>query len=135
MSLPYRASLPYPIPDNMIPFPGALDRLLLNLGHGGVAVSVQSEATGATGTFEEAAVEGRLNLGKPDDRFDIPVTRQERAALSALAFLVGRWRHAFETDDREAMMTVLLALRSTTTPWWLEVRLEMPPRPKAALFA
>lgn len=135
MSLPYRASLPYPIPQNMIPFPTAMDRLLLNLGHRGVAVSVMSEATGALGTYEEAAYEGRLNLALPgNERFDIPVTRQEMAALSALSALVGRWTAAFEADDREAMMTVVLAFRKTTTPWWLEVRLEMPPRPKAAMF-
>lgn len=134
MSLPHRASLPHPLPDNVLVFPGTLDRLVLRFGD--LPVRVSSEATGADAGFAQAVAGRRLSTADGSaDGHDMPVTAEEAAALSGFQDLVEDWTVARASGDLYGMMAVVARLRKRDVPWWLDVRIDMPSRVRRALSA
>lgn len=132
MSFPYRALLPVPMPDNVIPIQVALDRLILHVGSAGGSVVVESEATGAAATLREAVRDRRLGLGEGEARFDVPVTRTEASILSGFLGPAQDWELASASGDRYAMAACASDLQAIPTPWWLDLRIALPRRASVA---
>lgn len=126
MTMPYRARLPFPLAENVVPLFPALDRLVLRFGD--LPVRVESEATGATAPYEEAVDRRGLRLDGDVGEFDMPVTAAEALALSKFSDLVAAWTQAQEDCDLHGLVSVQARLRKRYVPWWLDVRFEMPAR-------
>ena len=137
MTIPYRARLPFPLPENLVTFPGSLDLLRLNLGFRGVAAEVESEATGAVASLADALADRALFLTDPSGEvFEVPVTPAEAAALAAYVEPVRAWTKAFDAGDRAAMMGAYTLVRAVPEPLWLTVNVLLPARStKAAICA
>ncbi len=129
MTIPYRARLPFPLPENLVTFPGALDLLRLNLGYRGIAAEVESEATGATASLDDVLANRALVLAGPGGEvFEVPVTPAEAKALAPYAEPVRAWTQAYESGDRAGMMGAYARLRTVPEPIWLTVSVKLPSR-------
>ena len=130
MSLPYRALLPCPLPDNVVPFQMALDRLILRLAKG-ASVILESEATGASRPLRSALDTGALAVGEGPDAFEIPLTAMEVSALRGFVGPTESWAAAAARNDIAGMAAAAAAMHAVPEPWWLDMRVRIARDPRA----
>ena len=126
-TLPYRATLPNPLPTNPLRRPsGTLDALVVRFRVREDSVTVESPATQCSATYWCATGEGALSYDGRDEDFpqDVPVTLGEVRSLEGLDDIANRWDEAVKAGDRAALKALADSIRRMAPPQGLTLRVE-----------
>ncbi len=118
-TLPYRATLPMPLPTNPLRRPpGTLDALRVRFRVREDSVTVESAATQCSATYWCAIGEGCLSYDGNDEDFpgEVPVSPAEVRNLEALGDVADRWDVAVKDGDRNALRTLAGQIRRMEPP-------------------